>query len=112
MAKEGIVQRLEAMQTQLDNGLPGIVHKLQEITNLHLGDLTNEMRNLAPTSPNAMNAPATAELATIHAKLDDLLALQKDLVEGAKSGIAASPSLQAERDLLKAEALEQSAQVR
>ncbi|KAF7980746.1 hypothetical protein HWV62_36773 [Athelia sp. TMB] len=110
--KEGIVQRLEAMKTQLDNGLPGIMHKLQEITNAHQDDLTKEIRSVAPTSPSATNAPATAELATIQAKLDDLLGLQKDLVEGARSGIAASPSLQAERDVLKAQALEQTAQLK
>lgn len=108
--KEGIVQRLEAMQTQLENGLPDIVDQLRKITNTCLSDSKNEMRNLSPSSPASTSSITAANLSTIHAKLDGLLSMQKDAMDEGKSGVTSDTSLQAEGD--KARVLEQSLQVR
>lgn len=111
----GIVQILEAMQSQLKSDLPEVVAKLREIERARKEPSIDHpgpeivLHNLGP-SDSARTTPP--DLSDVHVKLDSLLNLHQAIVDlNSRAMITTSPSVQADRELRSAQALEFSAKV-
>lgn len=110
-----IMRILEAMQTQLRSDLPQVLAKLQKIDRVREGAPIDHpspkvVLNNLESSGGVKTAPI--DLSDIHAKLDSLLNLHEAIIDLKKRiEITTSPSVQADRDLHSAQALELSAQV-
>lgn len=111
----GIVQTLAEMQAQLKSDLPEMVARLKEIiVSREDGDLikdSNPGNILSNVGASNDAAASPLDLSDVHAKLDNLLSMRK-LDEDVRGKIVNSSSMQAERDLRSAQALELSNQVR
>ena len=109
-APQGILQAIEAMQSQLNGGLPDVVNALENVSVLR--DRLAEIDWSQAPRPNSANVD-TSQLMGISDKLDTLLNMHGTTIANkARQSVTADVSDWAERELKATQLTELQAQVR
>lgn len=109
-APQGILQAIEAMQSQLNGGLPDVVNALENVSVLR--DRLAEIDWSQAPRPNSANVD-TSQLMGISDKLDTLLNMHGTTIANkARQSVTADVSDRAERELKATQLTELQAQVR